>query len=204
MPLDTNWTLLAIVEVDPSERVDCECRSCKRPVYKRIHIISFADGRLECWGGACFDRECGSPEAAGAKFRWGEGGQESRRLTAEERQLLVENRLRLLERFQQEDEARQRKEEAHRRELAEREAFQEQSRMREAARQAEADAPAQRDAALLAQATKTVHARLRSDGINPDLPGWRSYVNMQIEKELARLRKAGSADLFANLPPSKR
>lgn len=97
-PLAPDWILAAIVEVDYSDRIQCQCRGCGHIVFKRIHIVVWADGRIECWGSGCFARELGASRAKVEPLYSGPGG---RRLTAEEREWLKSNREQLVAEFRE-------------------------------------------------------------------------------------------------------
>lgn len=94
--------LLAIVSVESSERVRCGEVGCGHSVYRAIHVVKDSDGLLVL-GSTCFAKRFGSGRALGtASF----GGGDGRKLTAEERQLLVNNTAELLKRFEAEERQR--------------------------------------------------------------------------------------------------
>lgn len=95
--------LLAIVEVERSEAVQCKHQGCNHRVYKRIHVVDDA-GTLLVLGSSCFEKRYGSGLSLG---RPSYGGDNGRRLTAEERQLLVDDTARFIESFRLEYEASQ-------------------------------------------------------------------------------------------------
>ncbi|MGP1345511.1 MAG: hypothetical protein ACTS3F_02430 [Phycisphaerales bacterium] len=97
---DKPWMLAAVFGVDKADRVQCQCKGCGHAVYRRVHMIVWSDGRIECWGGICYQRELGvAARELGIKPMFtGTGGH---RLTAEERAMLDENRERLIERFKE-------------------------------------------------------------------------------------------------------
>lgn len=84
----TNSTqLLAIVEVPPEEKVLCGQPGCGHGVWKAVHVV-LDQGVLLVLGSTCFEKRYGSRLALGAPSY---GGGVGRRLTPEERVLLVEN-----------------------------------------------------------------------------------------------------------------
>ena len=99
------WQLAAIVEVPFDDRVQCQCRACGHTVYKRVHIIEWADGRVECWGQDCYERELGATPA-GRTSKAIYGPTDGRRLTPEERELLRNNREQLIAKFREDRERR--------------------------------------------------------------------------------------------------
>ena len=96
--------LLAIVEVDSSERVRCAQPGCQKSVYRAIHIVRDG-GELLVLGSTCFQKRFGGLLALGQAQYGGGGG---KLLGPEERQMLQENTEALLARFEaQEEQARQ-------------------------------------------------------------------------------------------------
>lgn len=197
---DSPWRLAAVIAVDPADRVQCQCKGCGQGVYARIHMIVWADGRIECWGSECYARELGSigaEHAAKAMFP----GLAGRRLTADERALLTENREALIASFR---EAMEREaEETKRREL-------ERQRIAEAETAAFARELAQRRKAgngerprsarvvgtdprlatdpLYVEAYRTVVARWEADHADHTLPGLVSMFEAEVTREQERLR----------------
>ncbi len=98
MNTKTDHKLVAIVAVDPAERVRCGQPGCGHSVYARIHIVREGD-ELLVLGSTCFEKRYGSASALGSA-NFGSGG--GRRLTVEERQLLVSNTALLLSHFEDE------------------------------------------------------------------------------------------------------
>ncbi len=88
--------LLAIVAVDPSDRVRCQQPNCGHSVYRHIHVVEDA-GHLLVLGSTCFAKRYGSGEALGSPRH---GGGDGRKLSDGERQLLVENTAALLAQFE--------------------------------------------------------------------------------------------------------
>jgi len=91
--------LLSIVEVDKDSRVYYQAPDCNRTVYKRIHVVE-DDGEILVLGSQCYsilyDNE------GRAKDYSYFTGTESRKLTAEERNLLLENTRKLIAQFESE------------------------------------------------------------------------------------------------------
>lgn len=91
--------LLAVVEVDKTERVFCAQPGCNHTVYKAVHVVRDS-GRLMILGSTCFAKRYGSLTALGqAKHQTSRG----RLLTAEERRLLQSNTEALIARFSEEE-----------------------------------------------------------------------------------------------------
>ena len=93
------WELAAVVEVEHEDRVQCQCNGCGHVVFKRVHLMVWEDGRIECWGSDCFKREhAGSKNFDGVPSNGGSG----RKLTPEERAMLTNNREQLVAQFRAE------------------------------------------------------------------------------------------------------
>lgn len=99
MTTNASPCLLAIVEVDETERVYCAQPGCKHTVYKAIHVVREGD-QLFVLGSTCFKKRYGSATALGKAQHWGGNG---KLLTTEERALLAENTEALLARFAAEE-----------------------------------------------------------------------------------------------------
>lgn len=91
--------LLAIVEVDKSEKVFCAQPGCHHSVYKAIHVVKDGEQMLVL-GSTCFKKRYGSLTALGKAQHWGGSG---KLLTSEERALLAENTQALLALFEAEE-----------------------------------------------------------------------------------------------------
>lgn len=92
--------LLAIVEVDHDQRVRCGNPGCGHSVYKAIHVVQ--DGQeLLVLGSTCFEKRYGLGALGAPHY----GGGSGRRLTSEERELLLHNTQALLQKFEAEQEA---------------------------------------------------------------------------------------------------
>lgn len=173
--------LLAIVEVDPAERVVCQAVGCGHSVYRRIHVVRCEDDRVRVYGSDCFGRLFHGliPEA---QPRYGGDG---RTLTPEERAMLAENTERLIAQFEVE----------HQAEL-ERVRLSDEERRRVERASAELAAAARREAerrrpptpAELAsvEARAKVIVREKYGVDNPDAPGWRGLVHMHARELLGK------------------
>lgn len=91
--------LLAIVEVEETERICCAQPGCHHTVYKAIHVVREAE-QLLVLGSTCFKKRYGSATALGKAHHWGGSG---KLLTSEERALLAENTEALVARFAAEE-----------------------------------------------------------------------------------------------------
>lgn len=96
--------LLAIVEVDHDQRVRCGNPGCGHSVYKAIHVVQEGP-ELLVLGSTCFNKRYGVG-ALGAPQYGGGGG---RKLNAEERELMLNNTMALLQRFEEEHAAHREK-----------------------------------------------------------------------------------------------
>lgn len=90
--------LLAVVQVDQEQRVQCGQPGCGHSVWKAIHVVNDR-GALLVLGSTCFGRRYGPDMNLGTPTY---GGGNGRKLTPEERQLLEENTAALLVRFEEE------------------------------------------------------------------------------------------------------
>lgn len=100
-PKPSQAKLLAIVEVETQDAVQCQHLGCNHRVYKRIHVVE-ESGQLLVLGSSCFEKRYGSG-ALLAKPSY--GGEHGKKLSAEERQMLVDNTAAFMERFRLEYEA---------------------------------------------------------------------------------------------------
>ena len=96
--------LLAIVEVDHDKRVRCGSPGCGHSVYRAIHLVREGD-RVFVLGSDCFKKRYGFASLEQPRYGSGAG----RRLSIEERDLLLNNTAALVERFELEREASLRK-----------------------------------------------------------------------------------------------
>ena len=84
--------LLAVVEVDKQDRIFCGAEGCNKSVYKRIHVIRDS-GHLLLLGETCFlKRYAGHKPLIAAS-----SSKLSKKLSKEERQMLLENTEALLQ-----------------------------------------------------------------------------------------------------------
>lgn len=95
------WSLAAIVEVDHADRIQCQCKGCGQTVFRRVHVILFPSGDIECWGSTCYERELGSHRGKVEPLYSSAAG---RRLTEQEREWLKSNRDRLIAEFREQRE----------------------------------------------------------------------------------------------------
>lgn len=162
--------LLAIVEVPSEDRVRCQSTGCNHPVYRRIHVVR-ENSVVRVYGSECFKKLfIGLPVASSIPQYTSSDG---RHLTEEERQLLIENTERLIQRFESE----------YQTELA-----------RKAALEVTRPAPTQTRPLPLqptiaarpaiqhiseAQAKQIVRAKYNVD---PELPGWRGLVLAEMKR----------------------
>ncbi|GAA5446214.1 hypothetical protein Misp06_04423 [Microbulbifer sp. NBRC 101763] len=93
--------LLAIVEVEKRQSIRCCAEECNRPVYKRIHVIEEDDRSILVLGSKCYGILYKGQLSSEAVYT----GDCSRKLTEEERRLLVENTEKLIKAFHQERES---------------------------------------------------------------------------------------------------
>ena len=162
--------LLAVVEVDPADRVRCQAPRCGHSVYKRIHVVR--DGPdLRVYGSDCFGQLFGH-RLPNAKPR--HGGSEGRLLSDEERHLLLENTAALLERFEAELRAK---------DAARHEREQPRSGRHRAALPPAPPPVADRSKRLSKEQLATVLSEakdvLRAQGLDPDLPGWHGVLEYE-------------------------
>lgn len=98
MTKELNFKLLAIVAVDPVDRVRCQQPGCGHGVYARIHVVEDS-GELIVLGSDCFAKRYGDGHAK--RFQ-GPGAGGGRVLTQAEREMLLHNTTALLAQFEQE------------------------------------------------------------------------------------------------------
>jgi hypothetical protein len=91
--------LLAVVEVDKADRIQCQAEGCGHSVYKRIHVV-LAGLEFKVLGSQCYERLYGQTAPHGQVPQYGSGT--GRLLTAEERQVLVENTAAFIEALESE------------------------------------------------------------------------------------------------------
>lgn len=92
--------LLAVVEVDKDSRVICQFEGCGRHVYKRIHVV-LDNEKVSVLGQRCYSKmyHDGSESITVPSHYT---GAESRKLTAEEIAMLIDNTAWLIEQFEYE------------------------------------------------------------------------------------------------------
>jgi hypothetical protein len=178
--------LLAIVEVDPADRVVCQAEGCGHSVYKRVHVVS-SGGELHVYGSDCYAKLFGgNPAMARPHY----GSSDARVLTDAERALLAENTARLIEQFEAERQAELEREamRAAQRQREEREAGE-----RAAEQQAASECRVEQSRLAAAEAaahSKAIEAEAKAYvrekyGVDPDAPGWRGLVMARV-RELMR------------------
>lgn len=86
--LESSAYLLAVVEVDKADRIQCQAEGCGHPVYKRIHVV-LAGLEFKVLGSQCYERLYGQTTLTSQVPQYGAGT--GRLLTQEERLILVEN-----------------------------------------------------------------------------------------------------------------
>ena len=165
--------LLAVVEVPRDDRVRCQSVGCNHSVFRRIHVVR-ENSAIRVYGSECFKKLfVGLPIASSTPHYT---SSEGRQLTDEERQLLVENTERLIQRFESQYQA----------DLA-----------RKAVLVAVPSAPAPPTQTLPPKPVTFVSTSARQAaelqakqivrstyGVNPDLPGWRGLVLIEMERIL--------------------
>lgn len=163
-------SLMAIVEVEKKDRVSCQAVGCNRPVFKQIHVV----------------REGGSFKVLGCEYYkklycingvWDQkpyyGSSEGRRLTDEERHLLIENTQKFIERLEAE----------HTQIALIVSAIPNNSRFSTNQPSYAAPEPPEMTPGISYEiAEMRVKSELRKMGINPDLPGWVGLVKSRIKK----------------------
>ena len=92
-------TLLTVVEVDWDDRIRCQAPGCGRSVHRRIHVVR-DDERLVVVGSDCWARLYAGFVGTGTDPS--NRGAQGRKLTAEERSLLLENTAAFVARMEEE------------------------------------------------------------------------------------------------------
>lgn len=183
--------LIAVVEVDRADRVQCQAPECGHGVYRRIHVVRLG-AALGVYGSDCFGRLFAHLEKEVPRY----GGGAGRALTAEERRLLVDNTARLIELFKAEHQqvleaVRQREEkersDAEQAAANQRDLFDQQERARlerlNGRPQRRMPPTPQEIARVEAQAKDVVRTKFNVD---PNAPGWRGLVIAEAWKLLGR------------------
>ena len=166
--------LLAVVEVPRDDRVRCQAAGCNHSVFRRIHVVR-ENSIVRVYGSECFKNLfVGLPVAASMpRYTSSEG----RRLSGDERQLLIENTERLVQQFESEYQA----EHARKAALAV---------VRSTPTQTAPSPPPPQSATVVGAAARQAaeaHAKqiVRSKyGVDPELPGWRGLVLIEMERIL--------------------
>ena len=94
------FVLLAVVEVERDHRVLCGNPGCGHSVHKAIHLVQDGD-HLLVLGSSCFKKRYGAALLGQPRYSGGDG----RKLSTEERDLLLNNTAALVEQFEREREA---------------------------------------------------------------------------------------------------
>ena len=169
--------LLAIVAVDREQRVTCQAQGCGHAVYRAIHVVRH-DGEVHVYGSDCFLRLFAGVLIERARSLSGSEAPMGRMLTAEERQLLVENTEALIARFEGEVES------------AQETAFEDAQYARRQAR-IRLEADRERYLELLSRARADIRERM---GVDPDLPGFRGLVAIRARELDAQDRAMDSEE----------
>lgn len=91
--------LIAVVEVELAYRIRCQAPGCSRAVHKAVHVIA-ADGRLLVYGSSCSADYFGFGKGNSPGPRYGTS--KGRKLTNDERNMLVANTASLVARMEAE------------------------------------------------------------------------------------------------------
>lgn len=181
---------MAVFAVDPARRVRCQCGSCKRTVYAKVHMIWWGERRFECWGRDCYRRELGSA-AHGKSTKPIYPSVAGRELTPEERDLIDHNTQDLVDRFRGQFE---REIEQKRGQAAERQGKQDAelaafaaaiARRRAAALCADSGTPDP----LLIEVVTELTAQWHKQHLDPKLPGWAGMFDGEVSREYESRRK---------------
>lgn len=163
-------SLMAIVEVDKRDRVACQAAGCNRPVFKKIHVI-MEGSSFKVLGCECYKKLYCSYEAWNPKPYY--GSSEGRRLTDEERSLLIENTEKFIELL-----------EAERTQLVL--SVSPTSSSNRVSTSQPLYATPQPPAETLGMSYEAVKRRVKSDlrkqGIDPDMPGWVGLVEFRVKE----------------------
>ena len=89
--------LLAIIEVEKDKKVLCCDPDCNKSVYKKVHVVR-KDEEIIILGEKCFNSRFGHTSVKNSKYT----GSSARKLTDEERRLLVENTEILIQKLEKE------------------------------------------------------------------------------------------------------
>lgn len=167
--------LLAVLEVPRDDRVRCQAAGCNHSVFRRIHVVR-EDAVVRVYGSECFKRLFAGLPVASSTPRY--TSSEGRHLSEQERQLLIENTERLIQQF----------ESAYQEELAQQAAHATPrppfARPAPATSPASTPSAADRCAARIAAENQAKQIVRSKYGVNPELPGWRGLVLMEMERLL--------------------
>lgn len=224
--------LLKVVEVEYEQRIRCRAQGCGRPVYKRIHVVD-AGGQITVVGSDCFERLYGhgpreEPIYGGST---GDGDENARLLSAEERELMeskteafidlmrgeyaqaVERELVAME---EQLEAQRRHEEAARERMSEWERRQEERRAAEMAAQEESRRREEAKAALERAIEgfdpvrrAVIEQQVRDElgekyQINVKLPGWVGWYKSLVRERIVQALGKSEVDRPAQVAVSGR
>lgn len=161
----TSFKLIAVIEVSETNKVLCQYENCKRSVYKRVHIIKL-NGDIKVYGSECYKKLCDKyPESKKAKPIYGES--KGIKLTDEERELLVKNTEELIKNFEQSliTEIHQEKDIQNDKVIS------------------------KTDTELKKLALKITKDDFKHNKhLDPELPGWKGWVNTEAEKLYKELK----------------
>ena len=166
--------LLAVVEVPSEDRVRCQSIGCNHPVFRRIHVVR--ENSVVCvYGSECFKKLfIGLPVASSTPQYTSSDG---RNLTEVERQLLIENTERLIQKFETEYQAELYRKAALEAALEAVRSAPEQTQSLPLQLNTDARAAAQHISE--AQAKQIVRAKYNVD---PESPGWRGLVLAEMKR----------------------
>lgn len=194
------WILVAVIGVDESQAIPCECQNCGRRVYARIHFIEWPDGSLECWGSGCFRKELGAPTRE-SKQAVAFPEIAGRRMTPDELAMLLSNRVALKAWFQtQRDEGEKKRRADEERKVrakqAEQEAFVKSlenlppvSLLPRPVSTSRGFTPVL--SSLHVKAQDNVAKKWEHEGVDHSLPGFSSLFDKEVQKEIERLKRSG-------------
>jgi hypothetical protein len=95
--LDTYPALLAVLTVDEDDRIRCQSPGCNHPVFKRVHVLRFGT-EIRLLGSSCFRNAYLGKEEGKQTPRY--TSKAGRKLTEDERALLVANTAELVRRIE--------------------------------------------------------------------------------------------------------
>lgn len=175
--------LLAVVEVRRGDRVRCQAVGCNHSVFRRIHVVHESSA-IHVYGSECFKKIFAGQSVVSSKPRY--SSSDGRPLTDEERQLLVENTERLIERFESQYQVELRRQA----EFASVNAVPMKSAQREPSTETPASSLPPKPATLVnasvrqAAEVKAKQIVRSTYDVDPDLPGWRGLVLIEMKRIL--------------------